>query len=210
MSGQPVTDAELIADLRRVAELLRSPSVSRPQYVRHGKFGATTMHTRFGSWNKALVAAELPLIHENNISDERLFDNLLALWQHFGRQPRRSDLMHEVSEFSQGPYNRRFGSWTAALEAFVNYANSSGAESPVVHAGSSVRATGRDPSLRLRWRVLQRDHFKCCACGVSPAVTLGVELQVDHTVPWSKGGDTVFDNLRTLCSKCNMGRGNLL
>ncbi len=37
---------------------------------------------------------------------------------------------------------------------------------------------------------------------------MGVELHVDHTVPWSKGGETVLGNLRTLCSDCNLGKSN--
>jgi hypothetical protein len=211
VSGQPVSDVELLADLRRIAESLTTPSVSRPQYIKHGQYGATTIHTRFGSWNKALVAAGLSVAHENDIPVERLFENLLALWQYYGRQPRRNELAHEPSKISQGPYNRRFGSWTAALEAFVNYANGHGVESPAVQSDTenTRRLTGRSPSLRLRWHVLQRDHFSCCGCGASPALTLGVDLHVDHIVPWSKGGETILDNLQTLCSVCNLGKSNV-
>ena len=211
VSGQPVSDAELLGDLRHVAESLGTPSVSRPQYIKLGKFGATTINTRFGSWNKALVAAGLLVVHENDTPDERLFENLLVLWQHYGRQPRRNELAHEPSTISQGPYNRRFGSWTLGLEAFVNYANGSGVESPTVQSDTenSRRLTGRAPSLRLRWYVLQRDHFTCCGCGASPALTPSVELHVDHIVPWSKGGATILENLQTLCSKCNLGKSNV-
>ncbi|WP_349257294.1 HNH endonuclease [Novimethylophilus sp.] len=49
----------------------------------------------------------------------------------------------------------------------------------------------------------------CCACGASPAISLGVELHVDHIVPWSKGGETVLENLQTLCSMCNLGKSNV-
>ncbi|MDR2876514.1 MAG: HNH endonuclease [Chromatiales bacterium] len=28
--------------------------------------------------------------------------------------------------------------------------------------------------------------------------------------PWSKGGETVIENLRTLCSLCNIGKSNVL
>lgn len=173
VSGQPVSDAELLADLRRVAESLAAPSVSRPQYKEFGQYGATTVHTRFGSWNKALAAAGLSVTHENDISDERLFENLFILWQHYGRQPRRNELAHDPSQISQGPYNRRFGSWTSALEAFVRFANASDVEPLAAQndTGNARRTTGRAPSLRLRWRVLQRDRFSCCACGASPALS---------------------------------------
>lgn len=211
VSGAPVSDEELVADLKRVALLLNSNTVPQKKYGLVGTFDYSTVIRRFGSWNNALLLAGLSLSNEIDISDERLFENLLVLWQHLGRQPRRSDLSSPPSTISQTPYNRRFGSWTASLEAFVNYANGGGIESPSLQntGDAARRATGRDPSFRLRWQVLQRDRFTCCACGKSPAITTGVELQVDHVVPWSKGGDTTLDNLQILCSACNLGKSNL-
>jgi hypothetical protein len=66
----------------------------------------------------------------------------------------------------------------------------------------------RDPSIGLRFKVLQRDRFKCVLCGDHPARNSECVLHVDHVVPWSKGGKTQEDNLRTLCATCNLGRGN--
>lgn len=66
--------------------------------------------------------------------------------------------------------------------------------------------TQRTPSTKLRYDVLKRDNFKCCACGASPAKNPNVTLHVDHIVPWSKGGETKIDNLQTLCSECNHGK----
>ena len=210
VSGQPVTDDALIADLKRVAALLKSDTVSIPRYRELGMYDETTVSRRFGSWNKALLLADLALSNEPNLSEERLFKNILTLWQTYGRQPRRSELALTPSSISQGPYNRKFGSWSAALDAFVEYANLTGAEATTdIQAPFGHPNTSRDPSLRLRWRVLQRDRFTCCACGASPALTLGIELHVDHVVPWSKGGKTLFENLQTLCSTCNLGKSNI-
>ena len=139
VSGQPVEDAELLADLKRVAEMLGASTVSMPKYNECGKYDNTTVARRFGSWNNALLKAGLSVSNEVNISDERLFENILTLWQHYGRQPRRSELAKSPSLISQGPYNRRFSSWTAALEAFVEYANASGADAPLaVDTGSKL------------------------------------------------------------------------
>ena len=55
----------------------------------------------------------------------------------------------------------------------------------------------RTISDKLRYQVLKRDNFKCCACGASPAKDVSVELHIDHIIPWSKGGETVIDNLQT-------------
>ena len=70
--------------------------------------------------------------------------------------------------------------------------------------------TTRDIPDRLRYTVLKRDNFKCCACGASPAKDPSVELHIDHIIPWSKGGETTLENLQTLCSKCNLGKSDLL
>ncbi|HYA39579.1 MAG TPA: HNH endonuclease [Candidatus Methylomirabilis sp.] len=211
VSGAPVADEELLSDLRNVAQIIGQQTVPQKKYGEIGKYDYSTLIRRFGSWNKALRKAGLRLSNEIQISDERLFENILNLWQHLGRQPRRSDLENEVSEFSQSPYKRRFGSWMAALESFVAYTNASEAEPREIKqtAVLAPRRTGRDPSLRLRFKVLQRDRFSCQQCGASPAKSVNVELHVDHVVPWSKGGETTLNNLQTLCAKCNLGKGNL-
>lgn len=205
-----VSDEELLADLRAAAESVGKNTIGLKEYRQHGKYDDTTVSRRFGTWNEALRTAGLALSNEVSISDERLFENLLVLWQHYGRQPRRSELAQQPSEISQTPYSRRFGSWSAALEAFITYANASDSERPVIRETEVIRrTTGREPSLRLRWHVLQRDRFTCCACGASPALAPGVELHVDHIVPWSKGGETVLENLQSLCSVCNLGKSNV-
>ena len=50
--------------------------------------------------------------------------------------------------------------------------------------------------------VLQRDK-NCCLCGAEE------ELQFDHILPVSKGGNDEPENLRILCLTCNSSRGNL-
>ena len=211
--GAPASDAELIADLCRVAQVLQAETVTGEQYEAMGEYHRTTLQRRFGSWNGALNRAGLKLSLRQDYSDEELFENVLTLWQHYGRQPRLDEMYRPPSGISDTPYKRRFGSWTKALRAFVDYANGTGAELAdhlAETTTSNEHKTGRTPSLRLRWRVLQRDNFKCRACGASPAITLGIELHVDHIHPWSEGGETVLANLQTLCLTCNLGKSNLL
>lgn len=67
----------------------------------------------------------------------------------------------------------------------------------------------RQPGPRLMFTVFKRDNFRCVSCGKSPAIQLGVELHADHIKPWSRGGRTVIENLQTLCSACNLGKGDM-
>lgn len=126
-------EEELIADLRRVAELLGTKKIRKRQYESHGKYSSGTIKNRFGTWNKALIDSGLTIFNakadRSCISELKLFENILVLWQHYGRQPRISELALAPSSISTAnPYRRRFGSWMNALKAFVDYANGTGAE----------------------------------------------------------------------------------
>lgn len=68
--------------------------------------------------------------------------------------------------------------------------------------------TKRNVPIRIRHQILERDGFKCVDCGASPAT--GAVLEVDHTIPISKGGSNEPSNLRTLCSDCNRGKSDRL
>jgi len=57
-------------------------------------------------------------------------------------------------------------------------------------------------SEELRNKVLKRDGGKCVYCGATQ------NLQMDHKIPFSKGGTTKFDNLQTVCKKCNLAKRN--
>lgn len=176
-----------------------------------GKIDGAVIHRRLGSWNKALCSAGLTPIRRVNLSDEDLFDNIHQVWIQLGHQPTRRDIDSSLSKYSSRPYLRRFGGWRDTLEAFVVFIESDVSEESDIAAGkidTVTRRTSRDPSLRLRFKVMRRDGYKCVHCGASPANEPGVELHIDHIVAWSKGGETQFENLQTLCSKCNFGKGN--
>lgn len=213
------TDEQLLEDLRRVASKLGRDTVTIAEYTQHGLGHATTIQRRFRSWFKALQDAGLkPSRSRIGISDEELFENLRAVWISLGRQPSYGEIKNPLSQYSAGTYEKRFGSWSLALQQFVEWVNvDEGAqpdkpqietESPK-HSGAQARRTKREVTERMRFRILVRDGFRCGSCGASPLENRGTELHVDHMVPWSKGGETVPDNLATKCSRCNLGKGDV-
>lgn len=222
---------ELLQDLRRVAQELNTTSVSVNTYDVHGRFCHDAISKRFGSWAKAIELAGLrpSPAYNARIPDEELFDNMANVWESIGRQPKQKDFFPPISKYSDAPYIRRFGGWRKALEAFVEAANQDSEAESAPNAGElppfaslsaefelpteevkpKAKRTARDPGWRLRFLVMRRDRFTCCFCGRSPALHPGLVLDVDHILAWSKGGETTFENLQTLCQKCNGGKSNL-
>lgn len=70
---------------------------------------------------------------------------------------------------------------------------------------SGAQAERDKMTTKLRYAVMQRDQFRCVLCGAT--VDSGAKLHVDHIIPVSKGGKTEMNNLRTLCDRCNLGKG---
>ena len=61
---------------------------------------------------------------------------------------------------------------------------------------------------KLREFIKKRDNYTCCNCGNSTHKEPNLLLEIDHIIPVAKGGQTVEDNLQTLCWKCNRAKSN--
>jgi len=56
-----------------------------------------------------------------------------------------------------------------------------------------------------RRALFARDQWSCVYCGTS-----GGRLTLDHVVPRSRGGDSVWENGVTACAPCNLRKGDRL
>lgn len=204
-----VSDDKLIKDLKEVALKLGKDKVTIRQYETLGKYSGRTLINKFGSWNNSLKKAGLSITTRMNISEEELFQNLADLWQHFGRQPKFHEVRQPLSKFSAATYGNRFGSWYNALKAFIATMNGDIIDTKQTNNEKNATNNPRTINYRTRFKVMQRDDFKCQICGASPAMQAGVLLHVDHIVPVAKGGQATMDNLQTLCQKCNLGKSDL-
>ena len=151
LRGAP--DEELLADMRRSAGEFGRDTITIAEYLEVGKAHPSTIQRRFGSWVKALELAGLqPSRSKIGITDEELFENIKSLWVTLGRQPRYGELKSSDFKYSAGTCEKRFGSWTGALHAFVDWVNSDSPNTVVKEAESSDE--GSETSLSLRFRRL--------------------------------------------------------
>jgi len=211
--------AQVVQCLRDFAERNAGASVTRDAIAAQLGVHATTLTRRFGKWENLLAAVGIPPVPlGRRYTDEECFENILALWTHYGRQPHFAELNQTPSTVGSKAYVRRWGGWRKALGAFVRRVNETeqGSETQPRPEESSAPATPPVPdlavprsiNLSLRYTVLSRDRFRCVLCGASPAKDVATELHVDHITPWSRGGLNVTENLRTLCLRCNLGKGS--
>ena len=56
-----------------------------------------------------------------------------------------------------------------------------------------------------RRALFARDGWRCVYCG-----TTGGRLTLDHVIPRSRGGESIWENVVTSCAPCNLRKGNRL
>ena len=225
-ASRRMTDEDVLQALRNLAERLGKSELTVEDVEEHLPFSGETLRRRWTTSRAAFEAAGLMVTNlGRRYSDEECFTNLLTVWTHYGRPPQYREMGLPPSVVGGKAYVKRFGTWNKALAAFVKRVNQDTEPAPT-EGGPAVAPVAHDPALGesskrgclpedareiplgLRFRVLHRDRFKCVLCGDHPARNAECVLHVDHLVPWSKGGKTREDNLRTLCATCNVGRGN--
>ncbi len=210
------SDQELLDDLNNITIKLGRDNLTAREYDELGKFSSTTISRRFGTWNIALEKARLKIVFNANISEKDLFENLEDVWIKLGHQPQRRDMKQPLSKYSERGYISKFGSWRKALESFVEFVNNTYEEEASIEEDNSEfidnpkveykHKTKRQPSERLKVQVLMRDGNKCRLCGIT---VTGINIHFDHIQPWSKGGETVVENLQVLCEAHNLVKGDL-
>ncbi len=201
----------LVLELRRIANALKTTTLSRREIDSYGRISSAVVIKRFGSLRRALQESGLTPARFMKATDGELSLILIELWtqtlEKFGRSPYRTELRAFGFPVSGGTYIRRFGSWNKALlaaaESMQTSDDAGGAvEEPAPSPTSATKSGGRKSlPIRKRFFVFKRDRYRCRLCGRS-----GIELEVDHKVPVAQGGSDVLDNLQTLCFDCNRGK----
>ena len=110
---------EIVAELRRVAELLGRQTFSRSEFKRHGRVSSALVEQGFGTWNKALEAAGLvPIDRFKRIADSELDEEWRRVHKDLGKVPTRNEFVAQ-SRFSAWVYENRFGNWQNVVAHYL-------------------------------------------------------------------------------------------
>lgn len=135
---------------------------------------------------------------EEKYSDEFLLEYFKNLAIKLGRTPTK----RELTIPSENTYRNRFGS-LSEVSILVGLEPNL----PMPEMYKKRISNNKFISLRLRYKIFQRDNYRCRYCGGTPEE--GYQLHVDHIIPRSKGGKDIEENLITSCNLCNEGKSNL-
>jgi hypothetical protein len=135
---------EIIAELRRVAELLQTSHLSERQFKQHGRVSVKTARYTFGSWNQAVEAAGLSVIPQGGFrdqkprrSDEEYLQEIIRLTQELGKKPTEAEL-NAKGRFSDTPYRDRWGTFSKACQvAYAKYGFPAAARTTDTEVGGS-------------------------------------------------------------------------
>lgn len=194
----------IAAELRRIAKVTGKQTVSSRDINRFGRIHSRTVIVKFGTLRKAVEAANLEPSPVTRWTSNELLKVVADLWtmtlKDTGRSPIMSDLRKYGFQLSPCTISNRFGTWRKALLEANKISDSGTLSQP------EETARGRTAiSVRKRFLVFKRDLYQCQICRRS-----GVELEVDHIIPISRGGSDTVDNLQALCVPCNRGKSGSL
>ena len=223
-------ESKILEELEKAAKHFNYIEFGRRDFDNIASISSSTVRKHYsGSWIKGLKALKSrlqqkglnlsprPYAPNRVISDKELFNEMERIWNKVGQRPSRTEWETSEPKISYNTYKQRFGGWTNACLNFIEYkmgreilADISPALKQEVKKSKErpINRNTRNIPLGIRLKVLSRDNFHCVFCGKSPVTNAGIQLQIDHIIPFSKGGKNVLDNLQTLCNECNLGKSN--
>jgi hypothetical protein len=199
-------EERLIEAMQELADELGYPPTI-DQMNERGQFSAEPYFTTFGSWTAAWEATGLD--HRSwlpaRISEDELLEAIRELAEKLDHAPTRAD-MREHGPYSREPFERVFGSWSAALEeaGFSPYRQAD-TDAEWQYYGSEWPEQRR--------KALERDGWECQDCGMTDEEHREQDsdgLHIHHITPFRefecREEANQLDNLVTLCRFCHSDR----
>jgi len=109
-------DADLLADLKKVADELGKKNITYREYSGKGKYTSGTIQVRFGGWNNALEKAGLSVKEYHNVDTQELLSDIKRVANEIGKGNITSREYNAIGKFTSSTIAERLGSWNQAVE----------------------------------------------------------------------------------------------
>jgi len=123
------SNEDVLAEIKRVDALVGKDKLTQPDYEKYAKMGVDGVKLRFGSWEKALIAAGLGHKYFGTkitakmqsqkaqyLTDNEILDELKRVAESLGKEIITRVDFNRNSEISSDVFVVRFGSWQNALK----------------------------------------------------------------------------------------------
>jgi hypothetical protein len=116
-----LSDDDLLADLKRIAEKNQGKYVSRSFYEKEGLYSATPFIRRWGSWVSALTVAGLKTERSENdykrIDSKELIADVIRVANALGKNGVSTSVYSQYGRYKVQTVLTRFGNWDKVLES---------------------------------------------------------------------------------------------
>ena len=126
-------NTDIVSDVQRVANRLRASTLSRSEYLQHGRFSEYQIYDGGSTWEEYCRAAGVESKRKEEVPDEVYFGRLLHAIEKLGRHPKTS----ERKRFGLNFRKRRFPTLSAFIQAAVERGIIGGPETEAVSPDTS-------------------------------------------------------------------------
>ena len=208
-----VKKKDIIIDLKAFAEFKKSKSLTAVSYTRwnNARFSVDSVRRIFGSWENAMKAIGLSHQKKHYYSDKEIIKIYIKIWRWREQAPSENDIKEYNKEFnitfSADTISRR---WDKRVfkRLISQYVLKQITIDQVIEGKKKITRPRISP--RLRATVLKKYNYRCTDCGKSPKVNKNIVLEINHIIPFSKGGETILNNLEVNCHGCNAGKSDVI
>lgn len=203
---------EIIGSLKTYSKVHDVPTFRMREHdAWHGRLTTSdTVRRYFGTWGKALKAAELRTVRGHKIDPRAMVEAFKECWKENGTVPsvRQLEAFLENGNFPfrYKSYLNFFGGLGRLAKLVVNAEQGEIPKSDLYERRKSSAFLQRAISLKLRAEILKRDGYRCLKCGACTKIDKSTKLEVGHIIPVARGGLSQPNNLQTLCFSCNQGK----
>lgn len=112
-----LTGEKILRDIRKTAKIMKQETINAFDYDKRGIIRSAAVIAKFGSWNKALIAAGMKPIDRKAEAVENLVKDIMAVSKKLGKTSFSCYEYERNGKYNYAMVKRYFSKWSDALKA---------------------------------------------------------------------------------------------